>query len=131
MSPSALETEWLVLRELTLDDVDALHEVLGDPWTMRFYDHPFSRDEVVAWVERWQASYRANRFGLWALELKGSGRLVGDTGLTFQEVEPGETMVEVGWHVHKDHQRQGLATERLGPPCATASTPSTLTGSSP
>jgi RimJ/RimL family protein N-acetyltransferase len=78
---------------------------------MRFYNHPFSRDEVVAWIERWRASYRRNAFGLWALELKESGAFVGDTGLTFQEVEPGETMVEVGWHVHRDHQRRGLATE--------------------
>jgi len=105
-----LETERLILRELTLDDVDSLHEVLGDPWTMRHYHHPFSRQEVVEWIERWMASYRANRFGLWGLVLKETGELVGDTGLTWQEVD-GQPLVEVGWHVDKRYQRRGLATE--------------------
>jgi RimJ/RimL family protein N-acetyltransferase len=105
-----LETDRLILRELERSDVDPLLEVLGDPWTMRFYPHPFSRDEVVAWVERWRASYATNGFGLMALELKESGRLVGDTGLSLQHVD-GEAFPEVGWHVHRSHQRQGLATE--------------------
>ena len=110
MAEPFLETERLILRELTLDDVDSLHEVLGDPWTMRYYHHPFSRAEVVAWIERWMASYRDNGFGLWALVLKDSGEVVGDTGLTWQDVD-GEPLVEVGWHVSKRFQRQGLATE--------------------
>jgi RimJ/RimL family protein N-acetyltransferase len=105
-----LETDRLLLRELTLDDVEAMHEVLGDPWTMRYYHHPFSRQEVVDWIERWMASYRDNGFGLWALTLKDSGELVGDTGLTWQDVD-GEPLVEVGWHVHRRFQRQGLATD--------------------
>jgi len=105
-----LETERLILRELTLDDVEPLREVLGDPWTMRYYHHPYSREEVVDWIERWTASYRDNGFGLWALVLKDSGELVGDTGLTWQDVD-GEPLVEVGWHVNKRFQRRGLATE--------------------
>src|SRR6266508_2050370 len=77
---------------------------------MRHYHHPFSRQEVVEWIERWMASYRANRFGLWGLVLKETGELVGDTGLTWQEVD-GQPLVEVGWHVDKRYQRRGLATE--------------------
>ena len=110
MAEPFLETERLILRELTLDDVEPLREVLGDPWTMRYYHHAFSRAEVVEWIERWMASYRDNGFGLWALELKDSGRFVGDTGLTWQDVE-GKRMVEVGWHVHRLDQRKGYATE--------------------
>jgi [ribosomal protein S5]-alanine N-acetyltransferase len=105
-----LETERLVLRELTLDDVDELHVVLGDPVSMRFYPHPFSRDEVVRWIEWARRSYADNGFGLWGLELKESGRLVGDCGLTLQDVE-GEQLVEVGYHMARSHQRNGLATE--------------------
>jgi len=110
MSSPVLTTERLFLRELKADDIDALSAVLSDPWTMRFYPHPFSRDEVVQWIDRWQRSYRDNGFGLWGLELKETGRLVGDTGLTVQHVD-GEDLVEVGWHVHRHVQRQGLATE--------------------
>jgi RimJ/RimL family protein N-acetyltransferase len=98
------------LRELTLEDVPALLEVLGDAWTMRFYPHPFSREEVVDWIERSRASYRERGFGLWAVVLIETGQFVGDTGLTLQTVD-GEDLVEVGWHVHKQLHGQGLATE--------------------
>lgn len=104
------ETERLILRELTVDDVEPLLDILGDPWTMRYYHRPFSRDEVLGWVDRWRSSYAENGFGLWGLVLKETGQLVGDTGLSLQDVE-GEYFPEVGWHVHKQHQRQGLATE--------------------
>jgi RimJ/RimL family protein N-acetyltransferase len=107
---AVLETDRLTLRELEPSDVDELSEVLSDPWTMRFYRHPFSREEVGGWIERWQHSYRDNGFGLWGLELRGDGRLVGDTGLSIQHVD-GEDLVEVGWHVHREYQRRGLATE--------------------
>jgi [ribosomal protein S5]-alanine N-acetyltransferase len=107
---AVLETERLTLRELEPDDADALSEVLGDPWTMRYYPHPFSREDVVHWIERWRQSYLDNGFGLWAVVLKQTGELAGDTGLTIQTVD-GEDFVEVGWHIHRRIQRQGLATE--------------------
>ncbi len=110
MPQTVLETERLTLRELEPGDVDALSEVLSDPWTMRYYPHPFSRDDVVAWIERGLASYQANGFWLWAVVMKETDELVGDTGLTLQSVD-GEALVEVGWHIHRRLQRQGLATE--------------------
>jgi RimJ/RimL family protein N-acetyltransferase len=110
VAASVLSTERLRLRRLALGDVDALHEVLGDPETMRFYPHPYSRDEVKGWIEWCRRSYRENGFGLWALILKGTGQFVGDCGLTVQAVD-GERFVEAGWHVRRTHWRQGLATE--------------------
>jgi RimJ/RimL family protein N-acetyltransferase len=105
-----LETERLRLRELTLDDVDDLHEALGDPHSMRFYPHPFTRDEVVGWVEWARRSYVEHGHGLWGVVLKESGELVGDCGLVVQNLD-GDRMVEVGYHVKPSHQRRGLATE--------------------
>jgi RimJ/RimL family protein N-acetyltransferase len=110
MNRFVLETERLWLRELTLEDVDGLQEVLGDPDSMRFYPHPFSRDEVVGWVEWARRSYAQHGHGLWGLILKVSGELVGDCGLMVQSVD-GDPMVEVGYHVKPSHQRRGLATE--------------------
>ena len=43
-------TERLLLRELEVDDLDALFEVLGDPVAMRYYPVPFDRDGVAAWI---------------------------------------------------------------------------------
>lgn len=50
-------TERLLLRELDLDDVDSLFEILGDPVSMRYYSAPFDRDRVTAWIEGARRSY--------------------------------------------------------------------------
>jgi RimJ/RimL family protein N-acetyltransferase len=108
--PFRLETERLVLRTLTMADVDDLAAVLGDPETMRFYPAPKSRAETVGWIEWNLRNYADHGFGLWALELKETGEFAGDCGLTVQPVDD-ERFVEVGYHVRRDRWRQGLATE--------------------
>ena len=110
MSRLPLETQRLLLRDLTPDDLEALHEVLGDPETMRFYPEPKTREGTLAWIEWCRRSYEQHGFGLWALILKETGAFVGDCGLTVQDVD-GEALVEVGYHVKRSHWRQGLATE--------------------
>ena len=105
-----LETERLALRPLSLQDIEALHQVLGDAETMSYYPHPFSLEETEAWI-RWNLeSYRENGHGLWGMELKETGELIGDCGLTVQEVD-GDKFVEVGWHVRREHWARGYATE--------------------
>ena len=105
-----LETDRLYLRELVADDLDGLLDVLGDPVAMRYYPHPFSREEVAGWIDWSRRSYRENGFGLWGMILKETAELVGDCGLTIQDVE-GERLVEVGYHLRRSHWHRGLATE--------------------
>jgi ribosomal-protein-alanine N-acetyltransferase len=105
-----LQTERLTLRELVEEDVDALHEVLGDPETMQFYPHPFSRDETAEWIARNRLRYAQDGFGLWGMVLKEAGELIGDCGLTWQEFA-GVRELEVGYHVNRRLWRRGYATE--------------------
>ena len=105
-----LETERLLLRPFEKDDSETLHRVLGDAEAMRYYPHPFSPAEVDDWSEANRVRYERDGFGLWAMVLKVGGELVGDCGLTVQTVD-GEDLVEIGWHVRRDLQRLGLATE--------------------
>jgi ribosomal-protein-alanine N-acetyltransferase len=107
---TVLETARLYLRELQPSDIDDLYEVLGDAETMRFYPHPKTRQETGGWIEWSRAAYAENGFGLWASILKANGRLIGDSGLTVQQVE-GERFVEVGYHLNKAYWHRGLATE--------------------
>ncbi|MGH2808795.1 MAG: GNAT family N-acetyltransferase [Actinomycetota bacterium] len=106
----ALETERLLLRELTRSDLDALHAVLGDVETMQYYAHPHSREETQRWIEWSLDNYARLGHGLWAMTLKDTGELIGDCGLTIQYVD-GAPFVEVGWHTHRDHWNKGYATE--------------------
>lgn len=105
-----LDTERLVLRPFTMDDLDGIHEVLSDPVSMQYYPAPFTREQSRRWIEWNLGHYRDSGHGLWVLETKDTGELVGDCGLIPQTVD-GQREVEVGWHVRRDRQRQGLATE--------------------
>jgi ribosomal-protein-alanine N-acetyltransferase len=103
-------TERLLLRELELDDRDALMEILGDPVAMRYYPTPFDRDAVAAWIEWARRSYEENGFGLWAVVRRSDGRFLGDCGPMLQPVE--DVMIpEVGYHIVAAEQGRGYATE--------------------
>jgi RimJ/RimL family protein N-acetyltransferase len=103
-------TPRLAFREMTLDDLDDMAALLGDPEVMRYYPHPKGRDEALAWIMWNQRLYREHGFGLWLLTLRDGGEFVGDCGLTPQHVD-GVTEVEVGYHVRAVLQGRGLATE--------------------
>ena len=109
-NPLRLDTERLVLRPFVMEDLDGIHAVLGDPEIMRYYPAPFTREQSRRWIEWNLGHYRDHGHGLWVLESKESGEVVGDCGLIPQTVD-GRRETEVGWHVRRDQQRQGLATE--------------------
>jgi RimJ/RimL family protein N-acetyltransferase len=44
------------------------------------------------------------------MELKSSGELIGDCGITRQQVED-ESLYEIGYHLRRDCWRKGFATE--------------------
>ncbi|HTS37784.1 MAG TPA: GNAT family N-acetyltransferase [Candidatus Solibacter sp.] len=105
-----LETSRLALREFENSDADALALVLSDSETMRFYPAPFDKAGVEQWIVRNQRRYAEHGYGLWAMLLKTSGEVIGDCGLTVQNIE-GIDEIEIGYHVRRDLWGQGLATE--------------------
>jgi RimJ/RimL family protein N-acetyltransferase len=112
MHHTTLETARLRLRPFAADlgDVDAMLDVLGDPVSMRHYPRPFDREATVSWVRRNLERYERDGFGLLAIEEQDGALVIGDCGPTIQDVE-GESLVELGWHVRRDRQGQGFATE--------------------
>ena len=105
-----LETDRLFLREMNIDDFDALYKVLADSDIMQHYPYTFDEKRVSDWIERNMNRYRDNGFGLWAVCLKDTGEMIGDCGLTLQNIE-GEILPEIGYHIRADHQRKGYAKE--------------------
>ena len=108
--PVPLPTPRLVFREMTLDDLDDMAALLGDPEVMGYYPRPKHRDQASAWITWNQRLYRTYGYGLWLLSLGDTGEFVGDCGLTPQQVD-GVTEIEVGYHVRACLQGRGLATE--------------------
>jgi ribosomal-protein-alanine N-acetyltransferase len=105
-----LETSRLILREFRPDDADALARVISDAETMRFYPAPFDRAGVEEWINRNVRRYDKDGHGLWAMVLRASGEMIGDCGLTVQNVD-GIDEIEIGYHVRRDCWGQGFAGE--------------------
>lgn len=105
-----LETERLFLREMTMGDFDALYAVLSDPEIMQHYPYSFDEERVRSWIERNMKRYTDDGFGLWAVCLKDTGEMIGDCGLTLQNID-GQMLPEIGYHIRRDQQRKGYAKE--------------------
>ena len=108
-----LETKRLRLREMNPEDFDALFRVLGDPEIMWHYPYTFDGQHVRDWIKRNMDRYRDYGFGLWAVCLKDTGEMIGDCGLTLQNIH-GELLPEIGYHIRRDCQRRGYAKEAAG-----------------
>jgi len=105
-----LETERLFLREMTMGDFDALYAVLSDAEIMQHYPYSFDEERVRSWIERNMDRYKDDGFGLWAVCLKNTGEMIGDCGLTLQNID-GQMLPEIGYHIRRDQQRKGYAKE--------------------
>lgn len=110
MSKAILETERLLLREISHDDLNDLLQIWDDAEAMRLFPKTLDRDEMAAWIDRNLARYEQYGHGLWAVILKDVQQFVGDCGLVIQDVD-GVEELEVGYHFNKNFWGRGLATE--------------------
>ena len=100
----------MLLRELAPEDFDALYAVLAGSDIMQHYPYTFDEARVQNWIRKNMERYRVFGFGLWAVCLKGTGEMIGDCGLTIQNIN-GSILPEIGYHIAKAHQRRGYAAE--------------------
>ena len=105
-----LETERLILREMTQEDLPALREILQDEETMYAYNGAFDEEETQAWLDRQLMRYAQDGFGLWAVVLRETGRMIGQCGLTMQPWR-GDSVLEVGYLFNRAFWHHGYATE--------------------
>lgn len=113
-----LQTNHLLLRRYTLEDLPALHTILSDKETMYAWGHGFSIDESKEWIEKQLKNYKENGFGIWAIIDKASGTIIGNAGLdrvsinlTNQKSIAQQEVVEIGYIIAHEHWWQWLGTE--------------------
>ena len=105
-----LETNRLYLRKMDQSDYTALCKILQDKDVMYAYEHPFSDTEAQDWLNKQLARYENDGFGLWAVVLKETDEMIGQCGLTMQDIE-GRQVVEVGYLFQKAFWHKGYCTE--------------------
>ena len=112
MSLDTLETERLRLRPLRLNDVDAYYaSITSDADVMRYL--PGGGAARKRSDSEWVLGYfmqhaELHGFGIWAVEEKQSGALIGHAGL---EYIPGASDVEIAYTLAKAAWGKGYATE--------------------
>lgn len=98
-----LRTARLVLRRATWDDLPALHRVFSNPAAMRYWSRP--EHETEAETRRWMADLVDPPEGCVDFVLEREGEVIGKAGAW--------RLPEVGFILHPDHWRQGLAREAM------------------
>ena len=105
-----LKTERLVLREMTVDDVDRLYEIYKDPSITRYMEplYPERLQEIGYTRDYIRYQYEFCGYGLWIVTLVDNSLVIGRVGITNRE---GYEEAELGYMIAAGMQRQGYATE--------------------
>jgi RimJ/RimL family protein N-acetyltransferase len=109
MVNEVIETERLILRLFRESDTDAYAEMVSDPEVMRFLGGtPVPRAEAWRNMAMMLGHWHLRGYGMWAVEEKASGEMVGRVGCWNPEGWPG---LEVGWTLRRRFWGRGYATE--------------------
>jgi len=104
-----IETERVLLRGWREEDLDPYAEMLASTEVTRFLGgDPRSRDETWREIAMLIGHWELRGYGLWVVERKADGALLGRVGLWRPEGWPG---LEVGWALAPHAQGAGYATE--------------------
>lgn len=102
-----LETDRLILRRLTADDLGELVTIQADPDLERFLGR-FDEAGMASWLGEVDASWAERGYGRLGLVERDTGRLVGRSGIMFVEQFAAP---ELGWTLRREAWGHGYATE--------------------
>lgn len=108
-----IETDRLILRQLTIRDSGDLYEVFSEEDVMRFYgmhtiDVPPQAEQMVQFF---RTGFEEGRSIRWAIELKSEGKVIGTCG--YHNMNEVHRRAEVGYELNKKYWRNGYVTEAL------------------
>lgn len=105
-----LETDRLLVRETTVQDVDNLYEIYAEPSMTRYMEGLFEdpADEKRYMKDYIEKVYSLMGFGVWSLVSKEDGKLIGRAGFS---IRGGFDEPELGFFIGVPWQRKGFATE--------------------
>lgn len=107
-----IATARLILRPWREEDRAPLAEITSNPEVMRFFHTTRNRAQSDAWLDRVQAHFDREGFGIWAVEAPGVSPLIGFVGLAVvPDNIPCAPAVEGVWTLGQAWWRRGYCTE--------------------
>jgi RimJ/RimL family protein N-acetyltransferase len=105
-----LQTERLILRPFCRDDLDALATLMANPDFMRFSLGPYTREQTQSVLQKFLSWNEAGMPSQFAVIFRGNNHLIGYCGFLHWHLE-GRDEIEIGYRLHPDYWKRGLATE--------------------
>jgi ribosomal-protein-alanine N-acetyltransferase len=109
-SPVILETGRLILRPVEAADIPALVDLWSDPQVTEHMGGPRQREKLARIFAETAQDPLAERYDMYPVVEKSSGKVVGHCGLLDKEVD-GKTEIELVYVLARDAWGLGYATE--------------------
>lgn len=108
-----LETERLILREISKNDAEGIFTCFSNENVTRYYgqetlDHI---EQAEAFVDFFANSYKEKRGIRWGIEIKGNQGIIGTIG--FNVWSPKHKRAEIGYEIHPEHWRKCYTFEAV------------------
>ncbi|MCZ4408192.1 GNAT family N-acetyltransferase [Cryomorphaceae bacterium 1068] len=107
------ESERLIYRRATFDDIPAWSEFFVDNDRLHFFDFDLTKTKeelAEQWIVKQFERYTTNGYGHLAVELKSTGALIAMGGILPREIK-GRPEFEIGYSVNPRYWGNGYATE--------------------
>lgn len=108
-----IETDRLILREVSKDDADDLLIYLSDKEVMKYMGlEPFNSVEDALDEIAWYKSIFEKGTGMrWGISLKGQDKVIGSCGFLNRATQ--HYRAEIGYELSKEHWGKGIASEAI------------------
>lgn len=108
-----LETERLLLRRVTTDDVNEVFELRSNPETMKYIPRPLvkNNEEALEHIAMIEEKIETNLGINWGITLKGNPKLLGIIG--YYRMQPENYRSEIGYILLPEFHGKGIITEAV------------------
>ncbi|MCY9549601.1 GNAT family N-acetyltransferase [Lysinibacillus xylanilyticus] len=108
-----LETDRLILREITHDDAQGIFSCFSNPDVLRYYgqDPLETIEQATGLIKFFAKSFEEKKGIRWGIEVKGEKGLIGSIG--FNSWSPKHKRAEIGYEIHPDYWRKGYMSEAI------------------
>jgi ribosomal-protein-alanine N-acetyltransferase len=108
-----IETERLILRRITNDDVNEVFELRSNPETMKYIPRPLVKttEDALEHVAMIEEKITSNIGINWGITLKGDSRVLGIIG--YYRMQPENYRAEIGYMLLPEYHGKGIIPEAV------------------